>query len=88
MQSELVTVRAMLQVSYAFMLSTPRTAEVALPVERRLHHDVFQLQGPKKVMLAFWRKRFLEHGHGFFTEVIDDKDGVRATLGDFDDPGP
>ena len=39
-------------------------------------------------MLASLAPKILgDMDHGFFTEVMDDKDGVRATLGDFDGPG-
>lgn len=41
-----------------------------------------------KVMLANLAPQVLgDMDHGFFKEVVDDKDGVRATLAEFDGPG-
>jgi hypothetical protein len=41
-----------------------------------------------KVMLANLAPKILgDMDHGFFKEVVEDKDGVKATLAEFDGPG-
>jgi len=62
--------------------------KVALPWRARLHHGCLPVARTQESHARpFGAKDSWRHGPRFFTEVIDDKDGVRATLGDFDDPG-
>lgn len=77
-------------ISYASMLlDATDLQKLALPVEYTASSRMFSsCKDPKKVMLASLAPQILgDMDHGFFTEVMDDKDGVRATLGDFDGPG-
>jgi len=77
-------------ISWASMVSDAvdlRT--LAMPVETGALSRMFSsCKDLGKVMLATLAPRILgDMDHGFFTEVVDDKDGVRATLAEFDGPG-
>ena len=77
-------------VSWASMLTDAEDLRtLATPVEATASSRMFaSCCDTGKVMLANLAPRILgDMDHGFFTEVVDDKDGVRATLAEFDGPG-
>jgi hypothetical protein len=77
-------------ISWASMLSDAADLrKLATPLEVNAASRMSSSsKDPGKVMLASLAPQITgDMDHGFFTEVIDEKDGVRATLGDFDGPG-
>jgi hypothetical protein len=62
---------------------------LAMPVDAGASSRMFSsCADTGKVILANLAPKVLgDMDHGFFTEVVDDTNGVRATLGDFNGPG-